>query len=208
MDGPEKSKKRGRFRDMDITTLKESASDPYWDDEASKSIYPFPLPLNDRFLLEGKEIAKGNPADETYVIEPFVLATSPESHIGPFKHARDFLVPQGTLVLAVADGIIIEVQENCDQWGDSPEFRDYLNYLTLQHENGEFSQYCHLLKGVVSQLGLHVGSHVSKGDCIGATSMSGWMDRAHLHFIVFRHDTNPKNSFGFKSLKVSFNTDL
>ena len=186
---------------MDITTLQESAFDPYWDDEASRFVYPFPLPLNDRFLLEGKDIAKGNPIGETYIIKPFVLATSPESHIGPFKHARDFLVPRETSVLAVADGIIIEVWESCDQWGNSSEFRDYLNYLTLQHDNGEFSQYCHLAKRSVSKLGLHVGDRIRKGDYIGVTGMSGWMDRPHLHFIVFRNDSN---QFGFKSLKIHF----
>lgn len=189
---------------MDITTLQESASDPYWDDEASKFVYPFPLPLDDRFLLEGKEIARDNPADETYIIEPFVLASSPESHIAPFKHALDFLVPLDTSILAVADGTIIEVQENSDQWGDGPEFRDYLNYLTLQHDNGEFSQYCHLAKGSVSKFGLHVGSRIKRGEHMGIAGMSGWMDRPHLHFIVFRHDSDPKNPFGFKSLKVLF----
>ena len=92
-------------------------------------------------------------------------------------------------------------RSNAKSGGDDPEFRDQLNYLTIRHENGEFSQYCHLAKGSVSAMGLRKGSIVQQGQQIATVGKTGWTDRDHLHFVVFRADSN---KFGFKSLKVRF----
>lgn len=98
----------------------------------------------------------------------------------------------------------MELQEEHNEWGDGEEYRDKLNYLTIQHANGEFSQYCHLAQYSVRERGLRSGSNVRKLQAIATVGKTGWTDRDHLHFIVFRHDVDSKNPFGFKSLQVRF----
>ena len=189
---------------MDMDLLQKHSIDLYWDDETTQSTYLFPLSHSEILMSESSKLVAALPPNRVYTLGPYSMADSPESHIGSFKHALDFLVPVATPVYAVADGVIMEIKEHCERWGDGPEFRDYLNYLTVKHGNGEFSQYCHLQKNSVSTRKLKVGDHVRVGQEITETGMSGWMDGPHLHFIVYRHDINPQNPFGFKSLKVCF----
>ena len=198
--------KRGRFRNVDMTTLQKSALDPYWDDERAQVSYGYPLPTDNPAQMRENAVKLSQipPQREIYEIGPFLVAGSPESHIGPFKWAEDFLVFDGTRVLAVNDGVVTELEESCTLWGDDPKFRDYLNYVTIKHANGEFSQYCHLEPGSATRYGIQVGSQVLEGQSIALVGKTGWTDRDHLHFIVFRHDDHPSNPFGFKSLKVRF----
>lgn len=186
---------------MKMQELEESANSPIWDNEPCRGSYIFPLPM-DPDLEICKKIAAGNPDNETVIVGQFITATSPQSHIGPFKHAIDFLVPDGTEVLAASDGIIIEAILSNNTWGNSSEFRDSLNFITIEHPNGEFTQYCHLAQFSLFP-GLAIGSHIKKGQPIARTGKTGWTDRDHLHFIVFRMDNN---SFKFKSLKVDFDS--
>lgn len=180
------------------------AKSPLWDEEETKGEYHYPLWIFlDEARKQGEKLAIGNPDDETYRRGPFVCAKSPDSHLGPFKHAVDFLVPDGTVVLAAADGVIVEVQEQSNSWGPTSEYRDQLNYLTVKHDNGEYSQYCHLAKQSVARESLKIGSRVKRGDHIAEVGKTGWTDRDHLHFVVFRSAQN-ESPFTFKSLKIRF----
>lgn len=180
------------------------AGDTRFDDERSELLFKYPLSIKANIATrEGLRLAVGNPPDETYRRECFVCASSPQSHLGPFKWAIDFLVPDGTPVLAAYKGKVIEVQEHSDSWGEGPEYRDLLNYLTIQHPNGEFTQYCHLEKDSVSRSGISVGSLVKQGQQVGMVGKTGWTDRDHLHFITFR-TSKPIGPFSFKSLQPTF----
>lgn len=156
------------------------AASPLWDDEPAKGQYIYPLLIDPKEAKEaGWKLAVGNPPDETYELDCYVCAKSPHSHLGPFRHAIDFLVPDGTPVLAAADGRVVEVQEHSTEWGTTSAFRDKLNYLTIAHPNGEFSQYCHLAPKSVSQGGIAVGSEVKRGQPIAIVGKTGWTDRDH-----------------------------
>lgn len=195
---------RGKFRSVKMKDLQQWAGDSRWDDESSKLRFIYPLKIRSSVATrEGLRLAVGNPQNETYRRSAFVCAASPQSHIGPFRWAVDFLVPDGTPVLAACDGEIIEIQEHSDSWGDSPEYRDLLNYLTIQHDNGEFTQYCHLAKDSVLQSKMRIGSRVKKGQQIATVGKTGWTDRDHLHFVVFRNCSSI-GPFSFKSLKPQF----
>lgn len=187
--------------------LENWASNSLWDEEESKNLYCYPLKISlvANFFLrkKSKEIAQGIPQNELYRLGPFLCAQSPQTHTGPFRWAIDFVVPDGTPILATYSGKIIELQESSEVWGDGPEYRDALNYLTLMHENGEYSQYCHLGKHSVSTQGLQIGSRVKVGQQIAVVGKSGWTDRDHLHFVIFRNAQN-ESPFTFKSLKVRF----
>lgn len=184
---------------MNMEEVRRHASNPLWDSEPSKLTYTYPVPLES--AETGSALLEGIPEDQIRQVGPFFTAASPESHIGPFKNAIDFLVADGTPVLAAADGRIIEVQESSSRWGDGEEFRDLLNYMTIDHGNGEFTQYCHLGLHSVSESEVWVGSNVKAGQQIAIVGKTGWTDRDHLHFIVFRGD---RNTFGFKSLVPKF----
>mgnify|MGYP001583835847 CR=1 FL=1 len=187
---------------MDMEVLQKSASDPVWDAEETKLVYTYPV--DPKVALSGEKFCSGIPADELYRTDPFLCARSPQTHIGPFKWAVDFLVPDGSLVYAAQDGEVIEVSQNSTRWGDGEEFRDDLNYLTIQHRNGECSQYCHLAAFSPRDLHAYPRRIVKQGQPIARVGKSGWTDRDHLHFVVLRPDQSPQNPFGFKSLKVRF----
>ncbi len=207
---------RGRFRQMNIVDLQASSSLKCWDDESSRHDYDYPIHDDAK---SPRALRKDIPEDQLYTLKKFWCAKSPQSHIGPFKNAIDFLVQDGTPVFAVRDGTIIECKEDSQKWGDGEEFRDHLNYLTIQHQGhkymhgyfSEFSQYAHLEKGSVSACGLGVGSQVKAGQMIGKVGKSGWTDRDHLHFIVFRNleesGERKDNPFTFKSLNIWFKSN-
>ncbi|MEI6835236.1 MAG: M23 family metallopeptidase [Candidatus Falkowbacteria bacterium] len=189
---------------LNMEELRQLADSPIWDQGETKGLYRFPLPLNQDFEATGKSLAIGIPQDEVYIIGPYYAAKSPESHLSPFKWAIDFLVPDGTGILAAEDGKIIEAVDHFNNWGDSEDFRDQLNYLTIQHSNGEYSQYCHLAPQSFRQQGLKVGDRVKKGDCVARVGKTGWTDRDHLHFIVFKVEPLIGSPFSFYSLKIRF----
>lgn len=211
--------------------LIQNANNSFWHDgESTEFIYRFPLPTSPwksgRWTLQNwKNVARhhivtdhagrryrllnGIPEDELYEMGGFYCAKSPQSHIGPFLNAIDFLVPDGTPVLAAQEGEILRVMEASTEWGDDPEYRDTVNFIDVVHASGEISEYCHLAPRSVSALGLRVGSGVKQGQIIGRVGKTGWTDRDHLHFVVYRDDNgNPKNPLDegrkFKSLRIRF----
>ena len=118
------------------------------------------------------------------------------SHTGPFRGAIDFIVDLGTEVAAPLDGHIMEVVDNNDKYGPSRDFKDFLNYITISHANGEFSQLAHLAKNSAV---IKAGEYVHEGQIIALTGNSGWMYEPHLHMLVFRLD---KGKYGFKGLEI------
>ncbi|MDD3773827.1 MAG: M23 family metallopeptidase [Patescibacteria group bacterium] len=112
-----------------------------WDIEESQLEYSYPLSQN--FADRGKAFANGIDCNDLGQIGPFIITASAESHFGPYKSAIDFLIPDNTPVLAAEDGIIVEIVENNTKWGPSVEFQHFLNYITVKHNNDEYSQYCH-----------------------------------------------------------------
>jgi murein DD-endopeptidase MepM/ murein hydrolase activator NlpD len=199
--------------------------DSYWNTPlASSKMWGFPLPTSDpaSILENGRSIAGTLDAGRLIQIGPFLTDTSPDTHQGPFREAIDFLVPDGTPVLAAQDGAVSSFIETHTRWGDGEEFQPYTNYVVIAHapENLElnridriFSQYCHLAAGSVSAQGLKAGMNVRKGQQIGVVGKSGCTDRDHLHFIVFRadrlthHHNMEQHMYPFKSVAVTFESE-
>jgi murein DD-endopeptidase MepM/ murein hydrolase activator NlpD len=216
---------------MNMEELYAHAEDPLWHDgEQSGLKFRWPLPLTpwrdgcwtlrnwkqlaDRHIVDIElaphTLVDGVPKEELYELGGFWCAKSPGSHVSCFLQAIDFLVPDGTTVLAAQAGTIKELVEDNDEWGDEQgedgEYlhRNHLNFMTVHVGGMERMQYCHLAKGSVSALGLQVGSYLKAGQPIGKVGKNGVTDRDHLHFLVFREDNNPANPFGFKSLVPRF----
>jgi murein DD-endopeptidase MepM/ murein hydrolase activator NlpD len=115
------------------------------------------------------------------------------SHTGSFKGAVDFIVPLGTPILSPLDGVIEKVVDSNEKYGPLEEFKDFLNYVTIKHASGEYSQPAHFAKG--SAL-VKPGDIVKSGQQIGTTGNSGWMDKPHLHFFVFKAALNKEGFIG------------
>lgn len=193
---------RGRFGLMSMEELAKSKELGIWDSEESEAMR-FPVPENS---ASGNPWVNAVPGDAIEKLGPFLTRTSPESHVGPFKNSVDFLVPDGTSVLAMHDGTIVEVKDDSERWGNDPSFRNDLNYITIFYpENkGFFCQYSHLKKDSVK---FKVGEYVHAGQQIGVVGKSGWTDRDQLRVAVYEHDKRPENPFGFKSLKINWGVE-
>ncbi len=110
------------------------------------------------------------------------------------RYAIDFLLEQGTSILAARGGKVIKVKSDSEVHFKPEDLRDktidqivdlanrYTNLIGIQHDDGTYAEYLHLSKnGVV----VKEGQEIKRGDLLGYTGWSGIMDKPHLHFNVF-----------------------
>jgi murein DD-endopeptidase MepM/ murein hydrolase activator NlpD len=81
----------------------------------------------------------------------------------------DFAAPQGTRVLASADGEVVSAGVH----------GGYGNAIILRHGGSVTTLYGHLSRFAT---GLHAGMHVKQGDVIGYVGHTGWATGPHLHY--------------------------
>lgn len=154
------------------------------------------LALSWASLAKRRGLTKGE-GDALYRWRGFWCSRSPESHVGAFANCIDFLIPEGSTVIAGREGIVSHAVDRYTVWGDDPNLGAYMNFIALQHEDGEWSEYCHLAKDSLADI--RIGMRVLRGQPIGKTGMSGYMTCAHLHFGVFKRTPD-----GFQSLVPRF----
>ncbi len=110
------------------------------------------------------------------------------THRDLHHYAWDFVMPNGTQVLAARDGVVAAVVDNFNGFGwDS-------NYILIEHSDGNFSNYAHIQKG--SAL-VKVGEPVQQGQPIACSGMVGLTIMPHLHFSVIE-------STKLKGVPISF----
>jgi murein DD-endopeptidase MepM/ murein hydrolase activator NlpD len=113
-----------------------------------------------------------------------------------YHHGVDFPVTTGTTVLAVADGKVVDLQEDLSNGDQSTP---YGNFVVVQHEqrhwdrnNGQgggrsyvYTMYLHLAYGSVIPI---VGSNVTSGKPIALSDSTGRnVTGQHLHFQIVLH---------------------
>ena len=81
----------------------------------------------------------------------------------------DFAAPQGTRVLASADGIVASAGPR----------GGYGNAIEIRHGGSITTLYGHLSRFAK---GIHAGARVHQGDPIGYVGMTGWATGPHLHY--------------------------
>ena len=106
-----------------------------------------------------------------------------ESHSGAYKGSVDYAVPLKTQIVSAADGIVIRVRDDSKKYGTDPTFGQAVNYITIEHSNGELSEYLHLAAGSAV---VHVGDYVKMRQVVAKSGLSGWLYAPHLHFMVYR----------------------
>ncbi len=130
---------------------------------------------------------KPYPSTVHATIEPDSIA-----HIGDEQNAIDFLVPEGTLVLAPRSGKVIAVKEDSHIGGPDEKFADQANYIVLDHGGGETSILVHLAPASVI---VKPGETVLAGQQIARQGSTGWTYAPHIHFGVYRNRKTVKIRF-------------
>lgn len=145
---------------------------------------------------EIKALQKGTIKDDTSYIYhlPFEAGKKRlivQGYFGAFSHkeraALDFKMPKRTKVLAARDGVVIRLREDGDKGGLKSEYRQYGNFVVLQHADNSRSGYWHLQKDGVL---VNVGDSVKLGQHIAWSGNTGYTAFPHLHFIVWTFAPN------------------
>ena len=121
------------------------------------------------------------------------------AHVGALEYAVDFIVPEGTPVVAAAEGVIADIQLDSDRGGSAKEFEPLGNFIEIEHDHGEYSEYEHLRKDGVA---VRVGQRVVRGQVIGYSGATGWLAHlgSHLHFMVGTYGTADE----YKTLEIQW----
>jgi len=123
------------------------------------------------------------------------------AHKNKLKYAVDYLLPEGSEVYASQNGEVVFVKQDSNKGGPNKNYFYDGNYITIKHQNGEYSLYEHLkYKGAK----VKVGDKVKKGQLIGNSGNTGYTFTPHLHFQVFKF-TGPNKDEDFETLEIVWN---
>lgn len=145
-----------------------------------------------------KELQKGILKDDTSYVyrlpyeaqKKFFIA---QGYFGAFSHkeraALDFKMPKGTKILAVRDGVVIRLREDGAKGGVKKQYRQFGNYVVIQHADSSRSGYWHLQKDGVL---VAIGDTVKQGQHIAWSGNTGYSAFPHLHLIIWSYDEKGK----------------
>lgn len=120
---------------------------------------------------------------------PFQKGTSRfvmQGYNGTFTHqnifALDFEMPEGTLVCAAREGVVVALKNDGTKGGLQKELQDQANQVTIYQADGTYAVYVHL-----KYLGtlVKIGDGVTVGEPIGLSGNTGYTSAPHLHFAVY-----------------------
>jgi murein DD-endopeptidase MepM/ murein hydrolase activator NlpD len=103
-----------------------------------------------------------------------------ESHLGGMRYSLDFLMPEGTPIVAARGGIILYIQDGFTRGGTDPDLLEAANIVVVAHSDATMASYGHLRAGIP----VSIGQRVREGDLLGSSGATGFAGRPHLHFHV------------------------
>lgn len=121
------------------------------------------------------------------------------SHLEHQEFALDFTMPEGTPVYAARGGIVVDAEEKFSVGGNSRQYLEKANYVTILHDDGTLADYAHLKHNGVE---VRIGQQVRTGQLIGYSGATGFASGPHLHFVVRK----AKIGAVFESIPVKFAT--
>ncbi len=131
--------------------------------------------------------------------EAWVIAQGPYggfSHFGRTSQAWDIAPINAKCVVAMRGGIAHTFDGG---WGQTQHIRSFGNYITIAHDNGEFSHYAHLTTGSFQVTN---GQRVEQGQAIAVVGNSGYTFGAggghHIHAQVTREFSISAQSIPFR----------
>ena len=114
-------------------------------------------------------------------------------------HAIDFALPEGTPIVAVREGVVMQVEADFDRAGLNLEkYGGRANFIRIVHDDGSMALYAHLQPEGVQ---VRVGQRVRAGQRIGLSGNTGFSTAPHLHFVLqanrgMRLESVPLRMFG------------
>ncbi|MDR2208367.1 MAG: M23 family metallopeptidase [Azoarcus sp.] len=121
----------------------------------------------------------------------FLVVQEPGSSLGALithnndltRYAVDFGVPEGTLVTAAREGVVIATKDTFTEGRPDPALNDKGNYVSIMHPDHSIGNYGHLAPRSVL---VKPGQRVYAGDAIAYSGNTGFTYGPHLHFDVRR----------------------
>ena len=107
------------------------------------------------------------------ITSPFGYRTDPITGEASFHDGVDIAAPEGTAILAAADGVVVTANRT-DSWGGS-----YGYYVKIRHDETYETLYAHC-----SEVLVKAGQEVEQGDVIALVGSTGNSTGKHLHFEV------------------------
>ena len=98
------------------------------------------------------------------------------------RHCIDFALPEGTPILAVANGVVIAFANHYFKKYQDPRYAYKANHVILEHAGGEISLYAHLQR---QSSQLIFGQRIRQGQQIGKSGQTGFATYPHLHFGIY-----------------------
>jgi len=132
----------------------------------------------------GKSLLMKTPVDGARISSGFGERLHPILGYTRMHKGIDFAVPQGTPVMAAGAGKV-----TFKGWAG-----EYGNFVVIDHGNGYSTAYGHLSRFAEDT---HVGEHVSQGEVVAYSGMTGLATGPHLHYEIRIHN-NPVNPSGVK----------
>jgi len=98
------------------------------------------------------------------------------------KHAIDIVMPIGTTIMAVRDGVVMDVEEDFNKAGTNlEEYSDKANHVRILHKDGTMTLYAHL---DLASVNVRPGAKVRAGQRIARSGNTGFSSGPHLHFVI------------------------
>lgn len=113
------------------------------------------------------------------------------------KYAIDFIIPEGTKVVAVEDGYIVNLEDKFTKGGDNLKYLGKANFIAIVHNDGKITEYFHLAHNSITK---KRGDFVKRGEVIGLSGNTGYSTGPHLHFQV----SKPFPKLGYISIPIDF----
>lgn len=94
-------------------------------------------------------------------------------------YAVDIAMPKGTPIVAVKDGIVMDVESDFSRSGWSDKYADEANFVRLVHRDDSMTIYAHLDSDSIL---VGRGQSVKQGELLGYSGTTGYSTGPHLHF--------------------------
>ena len=116
------------------------------------------------------------------------------SHWGRSLHAYDLAPLNGSCVVAMRGGVVTAEDLG---YGQTPNLHIFGNYVTVAHDDGEFSHYAHLRTGTFA---VKTGQRVEAGQALARVGNSGYSFGVHVHVHVTKSGwiSSPSVPFRFE----------
>ncbi len=108
-----------------------------------------------------------------------------------FHHGIDIGAPLETNIIAVRDGNVVEINNDCVSYGDLECGSRWGNYIIVSHGDGNYSIYAHIHENTIV---VGVGDSVRQGQVIAKVGSSGKSTDPHLHFEIRVGSTNKESA--------------